>query len=59
MLGFVGTDSFLELLFADVTPRTHRVADYFDVELGHPAQRWPEHAKRDLGYLKARICTRT
>lgn len=44
MLSFVGADSFLELLLADVTPRTDGVADYFYVELGHPAQRGPEHA---------------
>jgi hypothetical protein len=57
VLSFVGADSFLELRLADVTPRTNRVADYFDVELDHSAERRPEHAisgmgpepRRDLG----------
>jgi len=44
MPGFVGADSLLEFRLADVAPGTHGVADYFDVELGHPAQRRPEHA---------------
>jgi len=53
VLNFVGANSFLQLLLANVTPWTHSVADYFYVKLGHPAQRWPEHANVIWGTLRS------
>jgi hypothetical protein len=40
----VGSNRFLELPLAYVTPRAHGVADNFDFEFRHLAKGWPEHA---------------
>lgn len=40
---FVRLDSFIQLLLSNITPRTHSVANDFDIEDCHVAQGGSEH----------------
>jgi hypothetical protein len=57
MLGFVGRDGLFKLLLADIAPGTHSVADYLDVELGHGAERWPEHIQSLKEWIDLQWCS--
>lgn len=50
---FIALYSFLKLLLAHGTPRTHSVAHYFDVELCHFAKTGAEHAKKRTSIVLA------